>query len=128
MAIHVEIIGGIGLQAKLKALGPALGKQVRKDMERAMRPLLRRAIDEAPKDTGNLADHITPESEAKGANVSSSVVVDDVPYGPKVELGVPALHRPPDPFLLRAVDAEGNAALSNATRSIAGTIEREARA
>lgn len=124
----ITITGDKVIQAKLRALESRLRRKILVEaLGKAIGPMHRRAVEEAPVDTGTLRHAI--DLEVKGASsgkASAQVVVrsSEAKHAVPVELGAPRRHREPDAFLVRALDAEGKPTLQRAAKLVAEGIER----
>lgn len=119
--------GDLKARAILKAIGPAIRRKVLEPaLRKAMEPVLARAVLDAPRDTGNLAEHITLTLRVdRRGRIVVDVGIRGVPYAAAEEFG--AHGHPAEHYMLRALDEEGPGAKDAAIREILSGLERELR-
>jgi HK97 gp10 family phage protein len=113
-------------RALLKSLGPVIRARILEPaLRKAMAPVLDRAVQDAPKDTGNLAHHIELVLGARKGQLVVDVRVKDVPYAAAEEFGT--RDHPAEHYMLRALDEQGPRARDVAVREILANLERQFR-
>lgn len=116
--------GGREVRMTLQTLAKGMRPEIVAALKAAMQPVHDRAVAEAPKRTGNLADHVFLEVKdgEKGA-IAVDVGVKGVSYANPLHYGAPAKNIPANPFLTRAFDAEGQAAANRVEKALRDHID-----
>lgn len=121
-----EVIGDQAIRAKLKRLGAKLRREILlPSMERAMKPMLWRAIDEITVATGELRKALTEitKGQTKG-RILVDVLVKKVEHAGFAEFGT--RHGDGNHDMLRVWDGESDKAYHVVTREIAARVTKEA--